>query len=285
MKHRIEEDDVKQFTEMLREQEKSRATIETYTRSVNSLRSWIGKESEFDKTSVIAFKEQLRERYKLNTANKYIVSLNSFFKFMGWHDCSLTTYKLQRKTFRDADKEISIEEYERILEAARHLPHDRLFYLIQTIASTGIRVGELPFITVESLSQKRSCIYNKGKYREILIPSKLCVLLKEYCQAHGIRSGSIFVTSSRTPLDRSGILKTMKRLSLEAGVSRDKLYPHNFRHFFAVNYYNSDRDIVHLADLLGHSNLNTTRMYTQISAEQQRTILDEVEERFIVKHG
>lgn len=127
MKHRIEEDDVKQFTEMLREQEKSRATIETYTRSVNSLRSWIGKDSEFDKNSVIAFKAQLRERYKLNTANTYIASLNSFFKFMGWHDCSLTTYKLQRKTFRDADKEITIEEYGRILEAARHLPHDRLF--------------------------------------------------------------------------------------------------------------------------------------------------------------
>lgn len=284
MRHKIEENDVEYFSETLREQEKSMETIKTYLRSVNSFRSWLGKETEFDKTSAIAFKAMLKERYKLNTANTYIVSLNSFFKFMGWHDCSLTTYKLQRKSFRDADKEITIEEYVRILEAARHLPHDRIFYLIQTIASTGIRVGELPFITVESLSQKRSCIYNKGKYREILIPSKLCVLLKEYCNVHGIKSGSIFVTKNSVPLDRSSILKTMKKLSREADVSRDKLYPHNLRHFFAVNYYNSDRDIVHLADLLGHSNLNTTRMYTQISAAQQQTILDEVEERFIVTH-
>lgn len=281
MTHIIENQDVDHFVATLKERERSAATIEVYTRSVELFRRWTGSGAEFDKETVISYKDILKKQFKLTSANTYIVALNSFFKCMEWQDCCLTTYSLQRRSFRDAGKELTLEEYKRILEVAKERQNDRLFYIIQTIAGTGIRVGELPYITVEALKQKRACIYNKRKYREILIPSKLCAVLLEFCERHGINSGSIFITRYGTPMERCNILHMMKDLSKRANVPREKLFPHNFRHFFAVNYYDNDRDIVRLADLLGHASLNTTRIYTQISVDQQMSILDRMDSRYL----
>lgn len=281
MTHIIEDQDVDYFVAMLKERERSAATIEVYTRSVELFRKWTGPGAEFDKKTVIAYKDILKTNFKLTSANAYIVALNSFFKCMEWQECCLTTYSLQRRSFRDAGKELSLNEYKRILEAAKERQNDRLFYIIQTIAGTGIRIGELPYITVEALKQKRACIYNKRKYREILIPSKLCDVLLDFCKRHGIQSGSIFITRNGNSMERSNILHMMKELSEQANVPREKLFPHNFRHFFAVNYYDNDRDIVRLADLLGHASLNTTRIYTQISVDQQMSILDRMDSRYL----
>ena len=281
--YRIQEEDIRWFAETFRKNEKTEATIEVYLRSLRKFREWNGHDSEFDKNTIISFKEALREKYKLTTVNTYINALNSFFKAKGWNECCTGTYRIQKKSFRDTGKEITIEEYQRILEAAKRSNNERLFYVIQTLACTGIRVSELPCITVESLKQRRSCVYLKRKYREILIPTKLCGVLQDYCGRHGIKSGSIFVTRAGKPLDRSYVCRQIKTLSEAAQVPPDKLFPHNLRHFFAVNYYHRDHDIVHLADLLGHTSLNTTRMYTQISAEKQMYILDKVEEELIVE--
>ncbi|MBQ6635718.1 MAG: tyrosine-type recombinase/integrase [Lachnospiraceae bacterium] len=279
MGYRIEQGILSDFTSKLRQNEKSAGTIRQYQRSVEAFAEWLGQGREFGKQDVVDYKAELGRKYKLTTANSYIVSLNAFFKIMGWYDCCLTTFRLQKRTFRDAGRELTQEEYRRLLRAAGELPDDQLFHIILTIACTGIRISELSNITVESLSQRRSSIYLKGKYREILLPSRLCGRLREYCDRREIRSGPIFLSAKGNPVDRSNILHRMKKLSPKADVPAEKIFPHNLRHFFAVNYYSSDRDIARLADLLGHSDLNTTRIYTRISMEEQISILDQVEKK------
>ena len=279
MRHRIEEQCVASFTAALVENEKSAGTIAQYRRSVEAFARWLGADIEFGKQEAVAYKTELFRKYKLSTANANIVALNSFFKTMGWHDCCLSTFRMQKKSFRDEDRELSQEEYQRLLAAARAMRSDQLYHIMLTIACTGIRISELAFITVESLSRRQCCVYLKGKYREIPLPSRLCELLREYCTGHGIRTGPVFLSSEGNPVDRSNILHRMKRLSQEADVPAPKIFPHNLRHFFAVNYYGCDHDIARLADLLGHSDLNTTRIYTRISMDQLVSILDQVEKK------
>lgn len=170
-----------------------------------------------------------------------------------------------------------MEEYHRLLRAAKEKGDMKIYRIIETIASTGIRISELPFITVSSVSTRRTLVSLKGKTRQVLIPKELCEKLRRYCREQKITSGSIFVTRSGRPMDRSNVLHRMKALSAAANVDREKIFPHNLRHFFAVNYYEQEKDIVHLADLLGHTSINTTRIYTQISCEYQLDILDKIE--------
>ncbi len=250
---------------------------EKYARDVMTFRRWVGSDGHFDKSNVIRFKQVIREKYRLSSANSMLSALNKFFQLMGWEDCRIRTFKTQRASFRNEEKELSVEEYQRLLKAAKEKGDLQILSIMETIASTGIRISELPFITVASVSTRRALVSLKGKSRQVLIPAELSKKLRLYCRERKITSGSIFVTRTGRPIDRSNILHRMKALSTAAKVNREKIFPHNLRHFFAVNYYKAEKDIVRLADLLGHANINTTRIYTLISSESQLDILDKVE--------
>ncbi len=277
MEHYIDGQIITVFTEKLMELERSSLTIKKYIRDVMTFRRWLGASGLVDKNKVIRFKQMLRDKYRLTSANSMLSALNKLFELMGWEDCHIRTFKTQRTSFRNSERELSMEEYRRLLRAAREKGDMQIHRIMETIASTGIRISELPFITVASLNTRRALVSLKGKTRQVLIPAELCKKLRAYCRENKITSGSIFVTRTGRPMDRSNILHRMKALSTAANVDRGKIFPHNLRHFFAVNYYKTEKDIVRLADLLGHASVNTTRIYTLISCESQLDILDKVE--------
>ena len=218
---------------------------------------------------MIGYKERLLERYAVSSVNSMLAALNRFFKEQGWYDCLVKLVRVQREAFRSQEKELSREEYFHLVDAAERLGKKRLSYLMQTLCATGIRISELPFITVEAAKRGSAVVRLKGKTRTVLLPPALCESLLGYAVQKGIRTGSIFVTRSGRPMDRSNILHEMKKLSAEAGVEKGKIFPHNLRHLFACTYYEMEKDITHLADLLGHSSINTTRIYTMSSGKEQ----------------
>lgn len=265
---------LEKFERQLRAEEKSNATVAKYLHDTKVFLHYIGKHTGIRKEEVIAYKQYLAEQYKVTSANSMLAAVNAYLRFAGYADCVVKTFKVQRETFRDRDRELNLEEYHRLLDAAQKLGKIRLFFLIQTIAATGIRVSELPFITVESLYIRRARVSLKGKTRLVILPEQLCRELQKYARSRQITTGSIFITRTGRPLDRSNILHEMKALSKEAKVSKEKIFPHNLRHLFAVTYYQTEQDLCRLADLLGHSNINTTRMYTMISCEEQERQID-----------
>lgn len=279
MERYIDERIIKRFEDQLVELEKSSTTIRKYVRDVETFRRWLGRNRQVTKSLVLQFKQMLCQKYRLSSANSMISALNMFFKTVDWTDCRIMSFKTQRATFRSEKKEISAMEYRCLLKAAEEKGDTQIRCIMETIAGTGIRISELRFITAESLNTRRAMVSLKGKTREVLLPAGLCRTLRRYCRVRNIQAGTIFVTRSGKPIDRSNILHRMKALSEAANVSREKIFPHNLRHFFAVNYYKSEKDIVRLADLLGHSNINTTRIYTLISCESQLSILDRVEKQ------
>lgn len=262
-----------EFRQMLIEEEKTKATVDKYMHDLKLFQAYI-ENQEVTKERMIGFKQMLMERYAPSSVNSILASVNGFLKVQGWYDCIVKSLKIQREAFRLKDREMSKEEYYRLLEAAKKKKSQRLYYLMQTICSTGIRVSELPFITVESLNARRATVSIKGKIRTILLPKTLCKKLKQYVRQQKIASGPIFITKSGKPVDRSNIVHEMKALAEEAGVSRNKIFPHNLRHLFACVFYQMEKDIFRLADILGHSNINTTRIYTQISCEIQEKRMD-----------
>lgn len=265
---------LERFERQLRAEEKSQATVAKYIRDTKAFLRYIGDVKLITKERVIAYKQYLSINYKVSSANSMLAAVNSFLRFIGYTDCVVKSFKMQREVFRERNRELSKEEYQRLLDVARGKGKLRLFYLMQTIAATGIRVSELPFITVESLYVRRARVSLKGKSRMVILPRKLCQELLQYAKKRQIIKGSIFVTRSGRPLDRSNILHEMKALSQEAKVSKEKIFPHNLRHLFAVTYYNTAQDLCRLADLLGHSNINTTRIYTKVSCEEQEKQID-----------
>jgi len=262
------------FEQKLKEDEKSEATIRKYVSDVKCFMNYAKEDSAFTKELVISYKQYLSAHYKTASVNSMLAAVNSFLCATGHPDCAVKALKMQRAAFRRESQELSREEYLRLLETAKKKGKRRLFLLMRTIAATGIRISELPFITVEALKERRAQVSLKGKTRTVILQKQLCEELACYAEDMGIRAGSIFITRTGKPLDRSNVLHQMKGLYEEAGVPKDKIYPHNFRHLFAVTYYNAERDICHLADLLGHSNINTTRIYTQVSCEEQEQQLD-----------
>ena len=252
---------INDFVIYLREEEKSKATPEKYLRDVTAFLLWLDGE-EADKSKVLSYKDYLIEKYAPASVNSVLSSLNSFFDYCNRYELKVKTLKIQRRIFSDSKKELTKEEYRKLLVAAKSRENMKLYYLMQTICSTGIRVSELRFITLEALKEGKAEIKNKGKLRVILLPAELCKILKKYSERQKITSGPVFVTRNRKPLDRSTIWKMMKSLCEDAGVSPEKVFPHNLRHLFARTYYSLQKDIVRLADILGHSNVNTTRIYT-----------------------
>lgn len=258
----------RQFRDRLVEDEKSSATIQKYIRDVEKFLSFIGEE-EITKEIVVSYKQYLMKHYKPVSVNSMLTALNCFLKEMGWLSCTVKTIKVQRQSFRPQEKELSKAEYYRLLSAARSKKDIRLYLLMQTICSTGIRVSELPFITVEAIRAGRAEISMKGKNRIILIPGSLCRELKKFIKRRNIQAGSVFVTRSGKNMDRSNILHEMKKLCKDAGVERQKVFPHNLRHLFACLFYKEEKDLSRLADILGHSSINTTRIYTCVSGGEQ----------------
>ena len=223
--------------------------------------SWLSG-SDVNKANVLEYKRELINKYAPASVNAAISSLNSFFDFNEWHELKIKALKIQKQIFATESKELTKGEYERLLTAANKRNNKQLYYLIQTICSTGIRVSELKAITVESIKCGQATINCKGKMRVVILPKELCKMLKDYIKENNIKSGSVFVSKNRKPLDRSNIWKMLKALCETAGVSKDKVFPHNLRHLFARTYYSLQKDVVRLADILGHSNVNTTRIYT-----------------------
>lgn len=261
------------FRNYLLEEERSAATVEKYGRDVLAFLSWLSDREEISKEVVVGYKQAIIGKYKTTSANSMLVSVNRFLDFIGKKDCQVKLFKIQRNPFRKKDKELTKEEYNRLILAAKAKSSSRLFLMIQAICSTGIRVSEHRFITREALERGRITIYNKGKERVVFLPKKLKKCLLQYCRQNGIYSGPVFVTKNGTPVNRCNVWAEMKALCKEAGVSPEKVFPHNLRHLFAVTYYRMQKDIVHLADILGHSNIEYTRIYTFTSEEEHARVL------------
>lgn len=266
---------IKQFRDYLICEEKSQATIEKYIRDITTFMMWLA-ERAVDKALVVEYKNIIIESYAPASANSMLSSINSFFVYMEWYECKVKTFKIQRQIFADKDKELTKCEYEKLLRTARNKNNEKLYLLMQTICGTGIRVSELRYITKESVIRRQATINCKGKMRVVILPEKLCVALKKYANEQKIMNGSIFVSKNGKPLDRSNIWKMLKSLCEDAGVSKDKVFPHNFRHLFARTYYSIEKDVVRLADILGHSSVNTTRIYTMETGEVHRMQLQKL---------
>lgn len=251
---------LKKFEDHLRQEEKSAATVEKYLRDVRQFLRFCGSRCNTpDKALTIAYKKHLSENYAPASVNSMLVSLNCFLRFIGRSDCTVKLIKIQRQMFCRESKELTTAEYKRLLKAAEGT---RLFYILQTICGTGIRVSELKFITVEAVNSGVAEVNMKNKRRVIFIPAELKKTLKKYIKKSGIKAGSVFVTKGGKPVNRSNIWREMKALCQRANVAEEKVFPHNLRHLFARTFYSLDKDIVRLADILGHSSINTTRIYT-----------------------
>ena len=257
------------FNDYLINEEKAAATVNKYLHDVGEFQTWLS-EQELCKTAVLAYKSYLCEQYAPSSVNATLSSLNSFFNFMEWYDLRVKNLKIQKQIFASTDKELTKAEYDRLLQAAKQKKNERLYLLMQTICSTGIRVSEVRYVTVEAVSRGVAEINCKGKRRQVFLPKQLCQILKQYIKEQKIKSGAVFVTKNGNPLDRSNIWSDMKKLCKAANVSEKKVFPHNLRHLFARTYYSLQKDIVRLADILGHSSVNTTRIYTMETGEIHR---------------
>lgn len=253
------------FAENLHDLERSERTIEKYLRDVQRFAEFVGR-SEISKKIVVAFKEDLRRTMSPVSANSVLAAVNSFLRFVGVSEFCVKAFKVQRRLF-SLKNELTQNEYRRLVTIAFKEKNERLALIIQSICATGIRISELKFITVEAVKSGRAEVSNKGKFRIVFIPEKLRKILKNYIEKSKILSGSIFVTRGGKPVDRSNIWRDMKKLCESANVDPEKVFPHNLRHLFARAFYSFEKDIAKLSDILGHSNISTTRIYTIESDE------------------
>ncbi|MBD5151743.1 MAG: tyrosine-type recombinase/integrase [Oscillibacter sp.] len=252
---------IHKFAVLLKSKDRSPGTIEKYLRDVRAFAVWLD-DRELSQETTSEWRDHLVNKgYAPTTVNSMISAVNHFLKFTGREDCKIKFLRVQRKAFREQSKELTRTEYKRLLDTAQRCGQKRLGLLMETICATGIRVSEVRYITAEALRRERADISLKGKIRTILLPSKLCRKLLKYAKKQKIASGEIFLTKSGKSLSRRQIWREMKALCKKAGVEESKVFPHNLRHLFAVSFYKVCKDIVKLADILGHSSINTTRIY------------------------
>ncbi len=256
----ITETSISSFEKALREDEKAEATIQKYGTVLRKLMRYLDGE-EITKLRLIEYRDHLKENHASQTVNGAISAINAYLDFHHMGDFKMKLLKVQKRLFRPAERELSRREFEILVETAKNQGKDQLVLIMETICSTGIRVGEVPYITVEAAKCGRTDISLKGKIRTILLPNKLCRKLLKYAKKNGIVTGELFLTKKGTSLSRKKIWADMKSLCEEAGVESTKVFPHNLRHLFARCYYQSTHDIVKLADVLGHSSVETTRIY------------------------
>lgn len=257
MKRQILQSHIAAYVEFLRQEERAPATVEKYLRDIRTFASWLGGRL-VTKQLAAEWKACLLSRgLSPATVNGKVSAVNGLFRFLGWEDCRVKFLKLQRRAFRDASRDLTRGDFERLRSAAS----GKLALLLESICATGIRVSEVRYITVEAAQNGRVDISLKGKIRTILLPGKLCRKLLKFARQQKIASGEIFLTKDEKSISRHQIWREMKLLCKKAGVEASKVFPHNLRHLFAVTFYKATRDIVKLADLLGHSSINTTRIY------------------------
>lgn len=275
MKHIITEKIIEEYKEHLIEEEKSITTIKKYISDIRKLVLYAGGQ-EITKRLMVSYKEDLRvnKGYKLSSINSFIIAANRLFEYLEWYGLRVKTYRIQKEAYVSEKKDLSIQEYRKLVDAARHKGKKRLAMIIQTLCATGIRISELIFLTVESVKRGEIEIYCKKKHRKALIPEKLQKLLIQYIKENNIENGFVFRTFRGNAVDRSNIWKEMKELKEEANVAEEKIFPHNLRHLFAKVFYSTGNDIAKLADVLGHSSIETTRIYIMTTSEEHRKMLD-----------
>ena len=258
------------FKKYLREEEKSENTIEKYLRDVRAFAAYLNS-SEITKEAVIAYKNKLlSENYAVRSINSMLASINNLFVFLGWTDCKVKSIKLQRQVYCPEEKELTKAEYTRLVNTAKQKGNERLNLILQTICGTGIRVSELQYITVEAVKCSEAVVSLKVKTRSVFIVKELQKKLLRYAAEQKIHSGCIFITRTGKPISRTNIWREMKGLCEQAGVNPQKVFPHNLRHLFARVFYGIEKDIAKLADILGHSSINTTRIYIISTGNEHR---------------
>ena len=260
---------ISDFKENLILEERSAATVEKYIRDISAFSNYADG-AEITKETVIAYKKHLQDSYAVRSVNSMLASINSLFAFLGWHDLKVKSIKLQQQIYCPEEKELTKAEYTRLCRTAERNHNERLNLILQTICGTGIRVSELQFITVEAVKQGEAVVNCKAKTRSVFIVKELQKKLLRYAQSHGIKTGCIFITRTGKPISRTNIWREMKNLCLEAEVSPTKVFPHNLRHLFARVFYGIEKDIAKLADILGHSSINTTRIYIISTGTEHR---------------
>ena len=270
MKGRIlTEDFISGFKEYLILEERSRATVEKYIRDVKVFSAFVNG-VEITKEVVIEYKKHLQEAYAVRSVNSMLASINSLFVFLGWQELKVKSIKLQQQIYCPEERELTKAEYTRLCRAAKHKRNERLNLILQTICGTGIRVSELQFITVEAARRGEASVSCKAKTRSVFIVKELQKKLLRYAAERNIKSGMIFVTRKGKPLSRTNIWREMKNLCIEAEVNPKKVFPHNLRHLFARVFYGIEKDIANLADILGHSSIDTTRIYIISTGTEHR---------------
>ena len=227
-----------------------------------------GKDACISQENISEYRDRLSEKYRKRSVNSMLAGVNYLIGYCGRDDLKMQTYRIQRESFRDDERELTLDEYRRLIDTAAREGKDRLCMIMLTLGSTGIRVSELPFITVESLISKTASVSHKGKTRQVILPEPLCVRLADYAAGKGIESGSIFITKGGRPVDRTNILHDMKKLCKNARVDPKKVHPHNLRHLFATTYYDKYRDLAHLADILVFNDAATTEIYTAVPRKE-----------------
>ena len=277
MKRIIKEKMLVRYEAYLKNEEKSKATINKYLCDLSKLIKYADGR-EVDKELVLSYKDKLltQDGYKVSSVNSFLVAANCFFEYMGWHDLRVKTYKVQKETFCPENRFLSKEEYIRLVKAAKEAGKMRLAMILQTICAMGIRVSELEAVTVEAVKNGSVVIHNKGKIRTVFLSDDLRKELLYYIGRMGIKEGVVFCTASGRAVNRSNVWREMKALCKAAGVDEDKVFPHNLRHLFATVFYEIKKDMAKLADVLGHSNIETTRLYIRTTGREHRRQLNQM---------
>ena len=269
---RVGHNELKAFVSYLREQERAEATISKYLTDMNTFLKFIGEDSDADRRKLLDYKEWLKERYAVSSANSMIAALNSFLEFQGLSVMKIKSFKIQKKMF--LEKEMTNKEYRNLVDSAQKKGKHQLALIMESICATGIRISELRYITIESLKKRRIEVNNKGKARIILLPDVLVKKLLYFAGKERIDSGPVFVTKQGNPKNRSNIWAEMKSLSEDTGGDAKKVFPHNLRHLFARTFYHATKNLTALADILGHSSLEVTRIYTADTMAQFQAIIN-----------
>lgn len=261
------------FKNFLIDNEKSEATIQKYLHDINFFVNYIG-ECVINKAVILEYKALLSEKYSVRSANSMIAALNAFLRFLGQENLCVKQFKLQKEAYCSEDRELTREEYISLVNTAEKRKNHKLSLVVQTICATGIRVSELQSITIEAVKKGEAVVSCKGKTRKIFIVKTLQRKLLQYATEQGIVSGILFITKNGKPMNRSNIWRQMKDLCTQAGVSPNKVFPHNLRHLFARTFYGIEKDIAKLADILGHSNINTTRIYIMTTGAEHKNRME-----------
>ena len=269
MERQLNTDQLRQFEAHLLCEERSAATVEKYLHDLRVFYAFMdGK--KLDKTAVLEYKSNLLNKYAVTSANSMLAAVNAFFRFLGFYELCVKQYKIQKSAFCSEEKELTKAEYIRLIEAAKKKGNERLNLIIQTICGSGIRVSELQYITVEAVKHGEAFVNCKGKNRRIFIVAELRKKLLSYIKTQNIKSDAVFVTKNGKPVSRHNIWRDMKALCKDADVSPSKVFPHNLRHLFARTFYGIEKDIAKLADILGHTSINTTRIYIVTTATEHK---------------